>query len=707
MGNGSFSGGKFNLTVGFINHTPTTAALAKWHKSFELASKILHAATLGQSQFGKIRLRMNSTETGSHDDIFIWNLDADDETTRAKTSPPTHSPYTLPNNAYTRIFNVHQKYSFVITHEFGHLAFNLRDEYVGPYGHTVPSCRKTVTPYYACIMEFSRHEGAYIDSSGSEVTAGKVDQFCSYEITGHDTTSGTAQQAAHPGKSCWDVINSLYSDIDKPDADNMPEPNPYVPIEWNATSSLRKHVFTMVGAPNIQGSATGQAIKNNATFTAHYLLGSGHHFGVVSANPDAQAITPLAPVTQKNIEEITSKINSVDFQPSTQIVPAIALAANMHSEGPSDADHQSIIVSAPGTTGLGNATDLLDKLSDNYTYLHSTVVSEGPLSDELDQNVVNRWSSHHVFDDKHDDEDQAIGLQSQHIQHMFETDGRQLIGYKSGRLPATIYPARKDGPEQKPDRNELPPQINLEMRSDGFDYTILVEEGAEKIDFLASVLDNKSVDLSIIQPNGEEPGLDARISDQHKNSNHYHWFSIEPPIMPGRWIMRLRRKRSGEPITFRLLAYSKHPELNARLFASPSGKRKVKLIADVSSRGKLFGVEPPVVEIFSTRHHGTQLNDLVMRVVLEPVVSWPVASVSDNSTEDSPKIETAEGTYQKEIELKNTGSYTAVLRISNAGTAVRADNDGGLLNRDLGNLGFGNTIPNFVRFIQIPIRVTE
>ena len=65
MGNGKLVSGKFNITIGFVNHTPTTAVLQKWHKSFELASKVLHEATLGQAQLGKIRLRMNVSESGS------------------------------------------------------------------------------------------------------------------------------------------------------------------------------------------------------------------------------------------------------------------------------------------------------------------------------------------------------------------------------------------------------------------------------------------------------------------------------------------------------------------------------------------------------------------------------------------------------------------------------------------------------------------
>ena len=701
MGNGNFTGGKFNLTISFINHSPSSAALARWHKSFELASKVLHTATLGQSQFGKIRLRMNAVEAGSHDDIFIWDMDADDDTTRAVTSPASVAPFSLPNNAYTRLFNVHQKYSFVITHEFGHLAFDLGDEYTGPSGHSVPSCRKTLTPYYACIMEFSRQDGAYIDATGQEVTADKADQFCSYEITGHDTTTGTSQQAAHPGKSCWDVISSLYADIKKPNLADMPDSNPYEPIEWISTNSFRKHVFAMVGATNLQGTSTGQAVKNNALFTANYLVNSQHQFGVVSANPDAKIIVPLGPVNHQNIGEITGMIQAVNFQPSSQFSSAISMAANMHREGPADPDHQSIMITSPGDGGVSNAKGLFDDLVRETTFLHASLLSEGPLSKELHDNVANRWSSHYVFDNENQNEDQALGLQCAHIQMMFETDGHQLVGYKSGRLAALELSPKSKRPVEANDKSDqqvdMRPFANFETRSFGFDYPVLVEEGSRKADFLVSVLDNPSVELEIVNPNGELIGKAQQLSDEHTNTNHYHWYSIKVP-MPGRWIMRLRRIGGVEPIAFRLLAYSEHPEIHARFFATSTGK-KVRLMADVSIRGMLYNLEIPVVEIYDTRHHGTQLDDLKMKVALEPTMTREAGGGSP--------IEIANGTYEKEIEFEEFGSFTAVLRIANAGTAVYASNSDSTLQGNLKDVGFGNPIPNFVRFLQIPIRLSK
>ena len=121
MGMGTFSGGKFDLIVS-IRHDADAARLAEWQASFERASKILFDATDGQHQFGTIYVCNNSTGSQRADS---WLHEEDGQ---------SGSPYLGLGAAglHQMIFGDERFKPYILIHEFGHYAYDLGDEYVGP-----------------------------------------------------------------------------------------------------------------------------------------------------------------------------------------------------------------------------------------------------------------------------------------------------------------------------------------------------------------------------------------------------------------------------------------------------------------------------------------------------------------------------------------------------------------------------------------------
>lgn len=305
--------GKFDFIVAVL-FPADSAEIDTIKARFIEASGIIHRATHGKHQFGKIticRLEENVTELGRFNGTYADFLIKGPDTVckESVTVPNGYGQFQKNFRAlilWARIEDF-RRGAYTIAHEFSHLAYGLRDEYEGPGGasHCIEG-----SDINACLMD-----NYYIRGLGEKepidcpnenaLMQPKLNFFCN--PSNHVTSPISWQQQIH-GKSCWTVVSTQtlfpfpHDSVDT----SLTEP------KFSKVVAERRAVIILDRSNSMSGDRFNR-LKGNAKYCVG-LENIGTKIAVVSFNNTASVDYPLTTITtetQKDdakaeIESLTS-----------------------------------------------------------------------------------------------------------------------------------------------------------------------------------------------------------------------------------------------------------------------------------------------------------------------------------------------------------------------------------------------------------------
>jgi len=284
MGAGTFKDGIFNLILSVRHHANPTR-LMEWKLAFERASELLHHATGGAHRIGKVVI-VNDEKGESEADAFL-------EQDPGVSASAYFGLGT--KNAHMTLCSDERFRPFVIVHELGHFAYDLRDE----YDYSTKEARCDSTPYSACIMDASWEEGDRMGDygMGGPFQEGTIRQFCNNMI--HSPSTNSYQQQEHK-EDCLTTIGRLRG--------------PLSTIDYHAPSfedAIGEQRF--VACVDVSKEMT----KDQIDATSFALLGwvprieSGDVFGVCTFGDAASTVLPAEPMDSARAERAADEISLI------------------------------------------------------------------------------------------------------------------------------------------------------------------------------------------------------------------------------------------------------------------------------------------------------------------------------------------------------------------------------------------------------------
>jgi hypothetical protein len=282
-----------NLNL-YYNYTPTDLYVMR--NAFQEASRLLFNSTNGQMRLGTVRVSTNSAFQDSAD---VWvNSGASGAYTNLAGLGTSGLHLTLFENRHKWTNEDGplgtERGQFGITHEFGHYAFSVYDEY--DTGSFPGACCVSTTSTIACIMDGgttqhpNHHRTEWCTPAGGGLT------------TSHVTTPDTPQQHIN-GESCWETIrdycNSEYGiTMTIPTTVNTSDPAGLPPIGWSIIGDHLRYVITLDRSYSMSVDNKETLAKQAAVlFTNLCYKDVGESLGVVSFSNTAVANFPIQEVT--------------------------------------------------------------------------------------------------------------------------------------------------------------------------------------------------------------------------------------------------------------------------------------------------------------------------------------------------------------------------------------------------------------------------
>lgn len=296
---GSYSNGVFDLKFVF-RFDADEAVIARWRKSFEHASRLLYLATDAQFRFGKLQV-VNNGGPDDTADAYLYAYDPDD--LRSFTTGPLGSGKML--------LKGDEQYSpYTIVHEFGHLGFDLADEYEKHSDTYFRLCTTDETTG-ACIMEFGESSGLRIDPDTGDVIEGVVKYFC--DPTNHDPDHNTNQHIRHQC-SCWEWIVTKYPGITIPQVSpSAVLPDDLLP-DWGVTPYEKHQVVIVNGSPAVNDSSAIKGLKAGLRLWADLISPTEDRFAISVLGVTNPVVLPLSTLEPSwNRAAIHSAIDQISF----------------------------------------------------------------------------------------------------------------------------------------------------------------------------------------------------------------------------------------------------------------------------------------------------------------------------------------------------------------------------------------------------------
>ncbi|MGB5701712.1 MAG: vWA domain-containing protein [Polyangiales bacterium] len=545
MGHGNFgSNGEIVLRVTF-GFQADAADLAAWTTCFEHASKMLYHATSGTARIAQV-VYANDSTGGTSADAWIteygWSyFDAQHPGEPEGFFGTDDISMTLSSTAASKPFEV--------LHEFGHYAFGLGDEY-SPTDSRIKCTAKQqqlVAPgvdnpnvEQACIM------GARpINNSGYSSTDpvhGWITEFCNE--ANHLHNPGTSHAIEHGDKSCEEVIQQLYPNVEIARGSPKRDFTAFSAPVWTPADPGSEIVLVANGAEF--GPAAGATPSDVIMEAANYFSESAS-----SANDSVELIPYETPVPHLN----------VPAQPS--VAQAVEVAAKTIKRRARQRVTRTIVVFATSSAGLPSMSERAKELARDGI----RVVTVG-----LGQNQATL---------------QALAQ---------ETNGAY---YEAN--PSHDVNKVRDDVMSFVDELRLGPPI-FKLSSDSITTrkkTVRIDEGARRIKFVLSHPPNAGLRLSAapINPAARAPGHISVLSNPKRS---YQTLTVDQPV-PGKWKVEIQGL-SDAPFT--LTAYSDNPKVRVGVTGAERLYRRgdeVTLHTVVSCPSPVVGLSRAVAKVTSPK----------------------------------------------------------------------------------------------------------
>jgi len=638
----------------------------RWRRSFESASCILFHATNGQMQFGEIFFIDDGTPT-SDEDIFVENLPGDSLTTVIN-----HVPFCGQVILKSHVMNE----PLVTVHEIGHYVVTLGDEYKG----ALRVCQNDPTTHQ-CIMEFSRGYGLRLDDSGNVAAVqpqNVVNQFCFcvHPRVPFPLPTQNGQESRHR-QSCWETLHTLYPMLALPSGTSTP--GTLQPVQWSELSTVSRYAISIPADPIFAEIQIEQAIKNAVKEWVNQIASSDNQLALFLGS--AGSLHPMQTIMPDEVPKLHDRIDATSLGKG-QPEPSDFQKSFDQFEGNMTAYQRLILLTA------GNSPDnvkALPQLSEQNRFaMIATTVGSGALVDRLEElGESSKWIAQQNFPIANNELSKyAFSLQNQLIETYFgNTPGSGVVQLRWGSFPATQDAESAIAPSPLQDIKRLQP-LQMSLNSEGFDFPLWIEQDARSLSFLLSEPAESQIDMSLVAPNGETVSVPAR------RNLPFHAFNRSGDVR-GKWIVRLRRTKTGPRLPFFFIAAVNNRELRISTDIKVAPKRRVQLRLQAIHQFPIDHVEA-VVDIFRLQPDEDPTDEIYKSVLLRRDRALDPVS--------QKMVEVSSGIYCGEVDLV-PGSFIALFRAYNYGTATYASNPDGVVG---GNVYSHEPkpIPSFARFVR-------
>ncbi len=637
----------------------------RWQRSFEFASSILFDATNGQMQFGEIYFIDAGTPT-SDEDIFLENLPGD-----SLTTVMGHDPFCGQIILKSHVMNE----PLVTIHEIGHYVVTLGDE----YEHATGVCQNDPTTHQ-CIMEFGSGYGLRLDDSGN-VTAVQpqnvVNQFCfcDHPHVPPPLPTPNGQETKHR-QSCWETLHKLYPLVALPSGTSVP--STLQPVQWIELSTDSRYAILIHGDPLFAAFPVEQAIKNAVKEWVNQVASTDNQLALSLGS--SGTIRPMQPILPEEVLQLHKLIDATTFGKSGAQPNDFQKSIDQF-DGKMTAYQRMILLTAGNTPD--NVKALPKVLEQKRFGVLATTVGPGALADQFDElAAASKWVTQQNFPIPNSELSKyAFSLQNELIESYFaNSPGSGIVQLRWGSLPST-QDAASEIPNPLQDE-KLVQSLQLQLRDDGFDFPVWVEQDAHSLSFLLSEPGESQIDMSLLAPDGTTVPVPTR------RNLPFHAFDRRG-VVHGKWIVRLRRIKPGPGLPFFFIAAVNNHELRISTKIKIVPKHRVQFRLQAIHVFPIDYVEA-VVDIIRLQPDEDNRAEVYKSVVL-----WRDRALDPVSQK---MVEVSSGLYRGEVELES-GSYIAIFRSYNYGQATYASNPDGMVG---GNVSSHQQkpIPSFTRLVK-------
>ncbi len=318
-----------------------------------------------------------------------------------------------------------------------------------------------------------------------------------------------------------------------------------------------------------------------------------------------------------------------------------------------------------------------------------TSYGSGELASQWGQlSQTSKWVEHQLIPRNEPESGSAFTLQNEWLQQYFNC----VPGYGSVLVELDQLPAVPDlsgllkGKQQPAQNATLSGPTDFDNLSHGVDVPVFIETGAVSAVFVLSEPKRGNIQFDLLSPKGKIINQDTPGISISRPTDDVTWYNVpEDLLVGGRWILRLQRINSLEPLAYFLSVATQHELLNLETKIEVSGPQ-TKFECRVNYRYPLDFVNISIALYPGGKHDalaGSPLQTFVLpRQRFKEPYSQQLVALST-------------GRYQTTVALE-PGHYVAVFRISNSGRAVYASNISGSFNGST-FISDDSPIPNFDR----------
>ncbi len=670
MGNGTFTGGKFNLSITF-GFNAGTYVIDEWEKSFRQFSVELYDATDGKMSIGTILVFNNFAGQSTVDAIL--EPGGGTSATNGRIKPATSGHW----------MNLHADERFkpgVILHEAGHYCLFLEDEYRVCGGSIMSgSCVSDYAAESACVMDKSQL-GATIHPSTGTIMAGVVNEFCC-------ETTHTIDNCQHEtyGKSCWNTIADCYPGITAPASGERPNLDPPAkpsdPILWKISPNKSRYVVVLSLGPG-DGPLLNNTFFRTAFFATFRVmsLSQADEFALyVPGLPDPIVISFTTDMDEDDLKQILDQLQLPLEQP-----PAAATLEQLTAllTGGGQVANQRIFWF--GTTfpfAQADVTPIAQMLIENRMLFHALLPS-GVQNIFAAQQLAFMTNGSFRFDPGGDNVISGIHRIAVFMASVFSVF--ESFAFNASEFhqlpPLSSRPNRQNNKEPESiirysdeDLARMAEkEIDTSVMIGGYDLPVLVEEGARQAIF-AMIRDvNNPAWLYLERPDGTIVNpQDVEFINVSKTNDS----------IAGRWIMRVDRREGPTDAPFELFAAVNNPRVFARLFVRKMAANQIRVEALVNALKPVSNLAPVFLKLTKLQGNGGSIRYIPL--LPNQTDFGPISALTPN------------GTYSADVSLEPNHNYSLQVDVSNPGTAVPIQTCSPLGNRTL-----DLTVPNFVRFLE-------
>lgn len=526
-GTGELADGKFDLSMS-VRFDATDTELDDIREKFQQASELLYDATDGQHEFGEIRTCDNS-RGGRNADIWLR-----DDITRSYVPNPIPglgnpgNQIHLSKQGLLVDSNAFADGRHLVVHEFGHYAYGIYDEYVGPDGE-------------AESLE------APFDSEASLMENYWLRSMSEFSVPSNHDPDGDTWQTDQRGESDWETMTSFFPDLIAPTGLPVAAPPAGAgTIDWTVLEPETR-VMLVIDRSGSMGNPPDKIA--NARLGAEIftdLVVDGDKLGVVSFADSARVDFPLTATTATTKAAAKTAIGGINPGGSTAIGSGLRTALAQITAAGDSACQQIIVLLSNGQNNTGeDPLGVVSDLIDEGVIVH-TIGLGANVNTSLMSQIANETNGRFFFAANQDDLLQAFST----LQAESTENGGQITG-------------------------ALAPLAQGEV----FEEPVAVDSLTPVVQFLATWPGAADFDLTLIAPDGTAIDPAAAAADPtitYTEGANRELYTVSAPD-PGEWRMVVEGITVSESVEVSVqalgaseeIAFAVHPDKDSYQFPEP------------------------------------------------------------------------------------------------------------------------------------------